>query len=175
MRVTQKLGIMDAAVYGAVGGLAAAGCMTALRGVAQRLGLIEMTAPQATVEWLQESGAPASGRPAKQLGAELLHLGMAAAWGAAFGVLRFRVRPVGTTGSLIFGLVEWALDFGVLAPRLRITASPARAGLAANLVNVAAHFVHGVVTATVADELARRHGRGSKAILSSERERLPTG
>jgi uncharacterized membrane protein YagU involved in acid resistance len=156
---------------GAIGGASGAGCMTALRMAARRMGWIDATPPQATRDWLGERVGQPGSAGARQLFDASVHLGVGVAGGMAYGsLISQKPRAVLPSGSL-FGLGVWALGFGVVAPALGITRSPRRATWRETGVNVAAHLVYGIVTALVATEL-RRQTHGSDAGLRTLRARI---
>jgi len=155
-----------------MGGLVAAGCMTALRMAARRYSLIEKTVPQATEEWVAEqTGTPTATRPlAHHVADHFIHFGYSALLGGVYGALRSdqRARSSGKDAGLGFGL--WAATFSTIAPVLGISKPLWRATVAENLVNAVAHTVYGAVTALVYEELLEQ----SEHHQSSERERRRT-
>jgi hypothetical protein len=148
-------------VYGALGAFAAAGCMTAVRAVARRVGVIEKPVPQAVEEWLAERTGvdPGSSSVVHHVGEHLLHAGYSAGWGAAAGVLLAGGRGPLACQALVLGLGVWAVGFLGAAPALRIARSPARATPGERAVNIGAHLLYGAVTTLIADDLARQARR----------------
>jgi uncharacterized membrane protein YagU involved in acid resistance len=151
------LGFGTTIAQGLIGGASGAGSMTAFRMAARRIGWIDITPPQATRDWLTASvGLQAGGVGTRQLLDSVVHLAVGLAGGAAYSCFMLRMpRSVLSSGAL-FGFGVWALAFGVLAPRLGITASPRRGTWRETAVNVAAHLLYGTATALVARELRRQ-------------------
>jgi hypothetical protein len=154
-------GSLAGAVYGALGGLAAAGCMTALRDVARRAGLIEKPVPQAVEEWLADRAGlgPDDTGVVHHVAEHLLHTGYSAAWGAAAGALLGPGRGSVARQALLVGLGVWAVGFLGPAPALRILRSPAQATPGERAANIGAHLLYGAVTMLIADGLARQGAR----------------
>jgi uncharacterized membrane protein YagU involved in acid resistance len=164
------LGTMIA--QGSIGGASGAGCMTAVRMVARRIGWIDATPPQAMRDWLGERVGQPDGAGTRQVVDAIVHLGVGVGGGMAYGALMSLKPPRAILPSgPLFGLGVWALGFGVVAPVLGITRSPRRGTWRETGVNVAAHLVYGIVTALVATEL-RRQTHGSRAGLRTLRARI---
>ena len=128
---------------------------------ARRLGLIDATPPQATRDWLtHQLGVGHGGAGTRQLFDSVVHLAVGLAGGGVYGACVDRLRrDFPLSSGALFGLGVWALAFGVLAPRLGITASPGRGSWRETIVNVAAHLVYGTATSLVTGELQRQvHG-----------------
>ena len=146
------------ALYGLIGGLNGAACMSVLRLAARRIGLIDRMAPQAVVEWSRartRSRRPVA-RISHHLADQIVHLGVGSLGGAVYGAVTAR-RPRSTAAAgAAFGAAVWAVAFVALAPVLGIARPPWRARRTENAVNVAAHLVYGVVTALMMNDLARQ-------------------
>lgn len=151
------------AIYGALGGVIGAACMTVLRTVAQRRGLIDKSVPQAVEEWLaSRSRRSWSPSPAvHHVVDQLLHLGYGGALGAAYGVIAGdrrrhgrRHSTVGRGGAL--GVATWLFGSWLVLPLLDVKRAPWRASLPESAIDLAAHLVFGQATALLADELARQ-------------------
>jgi hypothetical protein len=163
-----RRGPLAAAVAGALGGFAAGGCMTALRALGRRAGLIEKPVPQAVEEWVAHRTGVDAGDSGHQVTEQLLHAAYSAACGAAAGLLLGPGRGSVPRQALTLGLGVWAISVAGVGPTLRIFRSPARATPGEEAVNLAAHLVFGTVTMLVADDLARQRDRRP----TSDSERL---
>lgn len=142
-------------MYGVIGGVSGAGCMSALRMAAHRLGLIEKAVPQVVEEWaVKKTGvAPPGGPAGHQAANHVLHLGYGAAWGALYGWLlghRGRTSPL---KGLLFGAAQWGFGFFFLMPALGVTRPAWRMRVTENALNLGAHLLYGVVTALLTEEL----------------------
>jgi hypothetical protein len=157
---------------GLIGGASGAGCMTALRMVARRIGWVDATPPQAMRQWLTDRGVgQPDGAGSRQLLDAVVHLAVGLGGGIAYGALtRQPPRSVLVSGS-VFGLGVWALAFGLLAPWLGIVRSPSQGTWRETAVNVAAHLVYGTTTALVTSEL-RRQTHGAEAVARAVRSRV---
>ncbi|HET9489204.1 MAG TPA: DUF1440 domain-containing protein [Methylomirabilota bacterium] len=153
------------AVYGALGGLNGAGCMSVLRLAARRAGLIERMAPQVVEDWaISRTGLePPGGAAGRHVADHILHLVVGVLAGAGYGaVARASRTPSLPTGAL-FGVVVWATAFGLVAPALGITRPIWRQRLGENIVNATAHALFGIATALTTEELAGQLRRGTSA------------
>lgn len=148
-------------VHGMVGGLNGAACMTALRLVVRRFGLIDKMPPEMLEEWTAARLAGRSPRdhPVHDVAHQLLHLGIGVTAGALYAAAGSRRLPNLLAGPC-YGLVIWALAFSVPLPAIGATRSPRRATIAENTVNVAAHLLYGLIAGLTMDELSRRPPRG---------------
>jgi len=140
-------------VYGALGGIIGAACMTVVRLLARRRGVIDKTVSQTAEEWLTaHTHVPFPEEPALHHALDqALHLGYGATLGAAYGMAG-RARLPG----LIFGLATWFFGSWALMPALGAKRPPWRKSLGENAVDLAAHALYGSVTALVATEMARQ-------------------
>lgn len=149
---------LSTAVHGAIAGGIAAGCMTVLRLLAHRAGLIEQMPPQAVEVWLKERtrvgvGAPAA---AHHTADQLIHLGYGLTWGALYGGTLGARRRADLSHGAGLGLFLWAFGSALVFPALGIAKAPWRSGPAENAVNIAAHLIYGSVTVFVLDEFERQ-------------------
>jgi hypothetical protein len=157
---------------GLIGGASGAGCMTALRMAARRMGWIDATPPQATRKWLKRRvGRQPQGDAGRQLVDSAVHLAVGVGGGMVYGALMPRLAGGVLTSGALFGLSVWAIAFGFLAPSLGITRSPLRGTWRETAVNVAAHLVYGTTTALVAREL-RAQTNGLDAGVRALRARV---
>lgn len=161
-------------VYGGLGGVAGAGCMTFARSLGYRAGLFERTVPQAIEEALadQTGHALPRGPLVHHLADQLLHMGYAAALGAAYGAVAPAPRRPFRAG-LAVGLGAWLAGSWLLVP-LTGAARPAwKRSAGENLVDLAAHLLFGLTTTHVRDQFLAQPGHGAH----SRRHRMsaPTG
>ena len=154
-----------AMVDGALAGVAGAGCMSVVRMAARRVGLIDLTPPQATKTWLQKHGVGVAEGSAAHLLDAVIHLGVSATGGAVYGALVEPGRRPPLASGALFGLALWATAFGALAPALGITRSPWRGAWRETAVNVAAHLIYGGSLAVMTGELGRQaSGAGARGV-----------
>jgi hypothetical protein len=139
-------------VYGALGGMIGAACMTVVRMAARRRGLIDKTVSQTAEEWLAaHAHVELPHEPALHHALDQgLHLGYGATLGAAYGLTGGRLPGVA------FGLATWLLGSWALMPALGAKRSPWRKSLRENAVDLLAHAFYGTVTGLVASEMARQ-------------------
>jgi uncharacterized membrane protein YagU involved in acid resistance len=142
-------------VYGGLGGINGAACMTILRLAARRAGLIHRMPPQAL---LDKSVGVADGRLDRQIADHAVHLGVGALGGVGYSVARMTGGPPVILG-LVFGLAFWAFGFAVAMPLLGATRPPWRSRVRENAVNIVSHLVYGAATALVAEELSQESRR----------------
>ncbi len=156
------------ATAGALGGVVAAGCMSAARTAAKRAHLVDRGVPQVVEAWLARRVRIPGGQPGHQSAALALHLGYGAAWGALLGVLDRGRRPA-LTGPL-FGAAQWAFGFFALFPALGISRPAWRHAPVELAVNLGAHLLYGLVAAETAAELAvEAQGPAPKALREAVR------
>lgn len=144
-------------VYGTLGGLTGAGCMTFVRTAGRRAGLVEITVPQAMEETLAEkANVSLPGGPLPHhLFDQLLHLGYGAFQGAVYGALRPAGRGASLRSGLLFGVTSWAAGSGLLVP-LSGAGDPLwrRRPLAAGL-DLFAHLLFGATVALLEEQMQR--------------------
>jgi hypothetical protein len=134
-----------------------AACMTVLRMVAHRAGLIEQMVPQAVEAWVQHEAPFAlpplpSERAVHHVADQLLHIGYGMTFGALYGAVLAR-KPASLRKILGFGAGNWAFGSFVLLPALKIMRPEWRAKPREVAVNVAAHFLYAGALALMTDEL----------------------
>ncbi|MES1210204.1 MAG: DUF6789 family protein [Pseudomonadota bacterium] len=144
-------------VYGALGGMIGAACMTAVRLAARRRGLIDKTVSQTAEEWLAaRANVPVPHEPALHHALDqALHFGYGGTLGLAYALAAGR-HPDGRGRGLAFGVATWFLGSWALMPALGAKRPPWRKSIAENAVDLAAHSLYGVVTALVAGEMQRQ-------------------
>jgi hypothetical protein len=159
--------IAHAAVCGAIGGVVGASCMTVIRTTAQRMGLIEKTVPQVMEEWASErlDAEPPGGATGHHVADQLLHFGYGMVWGALYGAVAGTRRSTPLWVGGVFGIAQWAIGFFGFIPALQVHRPAHEATTAENLVNIGAHFVYGVTTALLTEELSRQTERGPQSDL----------
>lgn len=146
----------EAAALGAIGGVIGASCMSALRMVAHRFGLLDKQVPQAVEEWVSHGTGIQPGFAGHQALTQVLHLGYGMAWGALYGALAGSRRGATAVKGSAFGTAQWAVGFLGLLPALGIARPAWKQSPTENTLNIAAHVLYGVVTALMTEELARQ-------------------
>lgn len=153
-------------VYGALGGVVGAACMTAVRMAARRRGIIDKMVSQTAEEWATARVAARVPRePALHHALDqAMHLGYGATLGLAYAAVARRGLD-GAGRGIEFGVASWLLGSWALMPALGAKRPPWRKSLAENAVDLAAHGLYGVVTALVAGEMQGQpdHGPSSDA------------
>lgn len=161
-------------VYGGLGGVAGAGCMTFVRSLGHRAGLFERTVPQAIEEALadQTEHTMARGPLVHHLTDQLLHMGYATALGAAYGaVARAPRRPF--RAGLAVGLGAWLTGSWLIVPLVGAARPAWQRSAAENLVDLAAHLLFGLTTTHVRDQFLAQPEHGAQP--RRHRMTAPTG
>lgn len=133
-------------MHGALAGAVGAACMTALRMLARRVGLIQQTVPQAVETWVQGRATLRlpplpSQRALHHLADQGLHVGYGATFGALYGLALADTRA-SAPKLIAFGVGTWVFGSFLLLPSLKIMRPEWRATPQELLVNVAAHFLY---------------------------------
>lgn len=152
------------AMLGGVAGAIGASCMTVLRMLAHRAGLIDQMVPQAIVQGMERKARtrPPSG-PSRAVD-QALHLGYGAVMGALYGALVDRPAGAPRTGRAVsYGIAQWAFGAMVLLPALGVARPAWRKGLAENAVDLAAHVTYSSITAFVAGQFAEQAASSPRA------------
>jgi hypothetical protein len=143
-------------IHGALGGAIGAACMTAIRMLARRAGLIQQMVPQAVEAWAHHDTRLAlpplpSQRALHHAADQAMHVAYGATFGAAYGITlgRRRATPAVVAG---FGAGVWLLGSFVLLPALKIMRPEWRAKPREIAVNVAAHLLYAAALGLVTDE-----------------------
>jgi hypothetical protein len=144
-------------VHGVLAGALGAGCMTVLRMFAHRAGWIQAMVPQAVEVWAKDRSA--LGRPrtlaTHHVADQLLHLGYGAFWGGVYAAALGQ-RNASPVRALELGTSLWALGSMLIFPALKIARPAWRSEPRAELINVSAHALYGVVTVYLVEELERQ-------------------
>ena len=146
-------GAIRQVVYGAVAGAIGAACMTPLRLLARRHGVIDKTVSQTAEEWLaSRSRARRIREPAfHHVLDQVLHVGYGAVLGIAYAVIAGRRRGLGSGHAL--GVATWMIGSWGVMPALGAKRQPWRKRWTENAVDFLAHDLFGVVTALVSREM----------------------
>ena len=147
---------------GAAGGLAGGIVLTGAMLAAERLGLVDKSLPVKVERWTAYHAGvdPEDLKGPVTIGEEAVahsgHLVASAALGATYGVLRARYDAPAVSSGLVFGLGLFALNLGVIGPALTITRKPWNERPRILGQRAVLHALFGVVTAVVAERIARR-------------------
>ncbi len=147
--------LLRRSLHGALSGAIGAGCMTVLRMVAYRAGLIEQMVPQAVETWAKHRApirlpATRSQRALHHLGDQIMHVGFGATFGALYGAARTS-RGLDPGRIAAFGVGVWAFGSFVLLPALKIMRPEWRANAQEIAVNLSAHLLYSVTVAVLTD------------------------
>ena len=143
-------------IHGALGGVIGAACMTVVRMLAHRNGVIRQMVPQAVEAWAHHR-APItlpplpSQRAIHHAADQAMHLAYGATFGATYGLLLGKRRATPAVMGAV-GLGVWALGSFMLLPALRIMRPEWRAKPQEIAVNVAAHLLYAAALGLVTDE-----------------------
>jgi hypothetical protein len=149
---------MHYAISGARSGLEATGTMTAVLGVAQRIGLLGKFPPKRIVERaLGVAGVRHRTRePARNALTTLAHFGFGMGSGALFGAIYRRTRDLPAPSWLqgaLFGAAVWTLSYQGWVPSLGIMPAPKHDRPGRPTSMFIAHVIYG---ATLGAELHAR-------------------
>ncbi len=147
-------------LHGALGGAMGAACMTVLRMLAHRAGLIEQMVPQAVEVWAQHTfpgRAPRSpsARALHHILDQSLHIGYGMSGGAVYGLLFGQTRASAKT-VLAFGFGVWGVGSFIVLPALKIMRPEWRASAREIAVNLSAHLAYASALALCTDELEQQ-------------------
>ena len=147
---------MRRTIHGALGGAIGAACMTAVRMLARRGGLIQQMVPEAVEAWVHHHSPLAlptrpSQRAVHHVADQAMHVAYGASFGAIYGLLlgRHRATPP-MVGA--FGTGVWLLGSFVLLPALKIMRPEWRAKPQEIAVNLATHLLYAAAVGLVTDE-----------------------
>jgi len=143
-------------IHGALGGAIGAACMTVVRMLAHRQGLIQQMVPQAVEAWAHHQ-APfslpprASQRALHHAADQAMHVAYGATFGAAYGLLfgGRRAKPA-VVGA--FGAGVWLMGSFVVLPALKIMRPEWRARPQEIAVNLAAHALYAATLGLLTEE-----------------------
>lgn len=149
-------------VYGAIGGVMGAACMTIIRMAARQRGIIQKTVPQAVEEWMADrTGSGTARHPVlHHVLDQLLHLAYGAALAVPYGLTVRRRSPRMAVRGLSLGMATWLVGSWFLLPALGVKRSPFRAKAGDNAVDILAHLAYGAATALLTEELHEQPDRG---------------
>ena len=147
-------------IHGALGGAMGAACMTVVRMVAHRSGLIDQMLPQAVESWAKHHAplrlpSPRSGRALHHVADQLMHLGYGATFGALYGLVWAR-KPARPAKIFAFGLGNWVFGSFLLLPALKVMRPEWRAAPREVAVNLAAHLLYAAALGVVTDEFEQQ-------------------
>jgi hypothetical protein len=137
------------AVHGAIAGLNGAACMSAVRAMARRFGLVHVMPPQALREALTGETSPSV---THHVGDHLLHVAVGVAGGAAFGTIAPRRGPANAAAGVAFGVGMWAMSLLVLVPVMRAKRGRAQLDVPQSAINLLAHAIYGGVLALMVED-----------------------
>ena len=140
-------------MFGAVAGAIGAACMTPLRLLARRHGLIDKTVSQTAEEWLaSRTRAGRVREPALHHAFDqMLHVGYGAMLGVAYALVSG--KPDGRGRGHALGVAAWLLGSWGVMPAIGAKRPPWRKRWVENAVDLLAHDVFGLVTALVSREM----------------------
>lgn len=163
-QTTRKPALVTKLVCGALGGAVGAGCMTLVRMIARRRGLIDKTVSQSMEEWVasRTTGGRQDKRPGlHHLADQLMHFGYGVTLGALYGLAIPNRRARATARGSLFGVGTWLFGSWVLLPLLGAKSPPWRKLRKENATDFVAHLLYGIATGIVGEELALQRGRGA--------------
>jgi uncharacterized membrane protein YagU involved in acid resistance len=132
-------------------GVVAAMCMSGMRSLTVRLGLLKRTPPEMVVDEYAGGMLDRIPENRREAAVELLHWAYGAVGGAAFGVLPDRVRLLPWAGP-VYGAVMWLGFETVVSPALGLGRQRRSRTGAERVALTADHLLYGAVLA----ELRRR-------------------
>ncbi len=161
-------------IYGAIGGVMGAACMTLIRMAARRQGIIQKTVPQAVEEWMAyKTGRGVARHPVlHHVADQLLHLAYGAAMAVPYGLTVRRRSPTMAMRGLGLGMTTWLVGSWLLLPALGVKRPPWRAKLQQSAVDLLAHLAYGTATALLTEELHEQPDRGPSSNARRRHSRI---
>ena len=157
------MGLMQRALYGALGGVGATVALTGFRQVLARAGLVEKTAPEQVVNRLEDLGLVDDwSKGARSALTVAAHLAYGTGLGVSLGLLR---RQHGSTaeeaavGSAL-GILSWAANWSALLPVLGVHEPPWKQRSPKVLLPVLDHAFFGAVWGVIFRNRASSWTRG---------------
>lgn len=142
-------------IHGALAGAIGAACMTTLRMLAHRQGIIRQMVPQAVETWAHHHAPLAlpwpSQRAIHHVADQAMHAAYGATFGAAYGLMLGQRRATPKVVGAV-GVGVWALGSLLLLPALKIMRSDWQAKPQEVAVNLAAHLLYAATLGLVTDE-----------------------
>jgi hypothetical protein len=143
---------------GAVAGMVGTAVMSTLMLTAQRAGMLGEQPPRKVSDAVLDAvGGGSTDERTRRLGTAFIHLGIGAMAAALHQVGRQAVghpRPAPVWGSAV-GAMFWAVNYGLIAPKLGILPPPDRDRRWRAPVMLAANVVWGAVSTIVGDRLVQ--------------------
>lgn len=142
------MGLMQRALYGALGGAGATVALTGFRQVLARVGLVEKTAPEQVVGRLEDLGLVDDWSEGARFALTVAaHFAYGTGLGAALGLMRRARGSAGEEAAVgsALGILSWAANWTALLPLLGVHEPPWKQRSPKVLLPVLDHAVFGAV------------------------------